>query len=187
MALAATPAPVKLVITTGAVLANIDLEEERDYDTSDTYVPMPIPFTVPHLYASFEVTGPLIEDFPVPVKALLDIGCPSTVISNALIAKLGLRHFALPIEEDNLSLLSEPPLHCSEYVKLEVSSGKGSWKSRVHQAKVNVGLPVPLILGMPFLSSEHIVIDSESRTTIDKRVNYNLISPTLPKCIWAPD
>ena len=187
MALAAAPASVKPAITTGAALANTDSEEERDYDTSDTYVPMPVPFTVPHLYASFEVTGPLIEDFPVPVKALLDIGCPSTVISDALVAKLGLRRFVLPIEEDNLSSLSESPLRCSEYVKLEVSSGKGSWKSKVHRAKVNVGLPVPLILGMPFLSSEHIVIDSESRTAIDKRVNYNLISPTLPKRIWAPD
>ena len=139
MAHAAAPASFS-AITTRAAFA-MEAKEDCDYDmydTSDTYVPTLIPFTVPHLYASFEITGPLIEEFPVPVKALLDIGCPSTVISHALATKLGLQCFALLLEEDNLSLLSQSLLHCSEYVKLEVSSGKGTWCSKVHQAKITL-------------------------------------------------
>ena len=37
------------------------------------------------------------------------------------------------------------------------------------------------------MSSEHIVIDMEAHTAIDKQVNYNLISPVIPECIWLPD
>ena len=173
----------------GAVLADIPtvMEEERDYDTSDLYMHKPTPFTVSHLYASLEISGPCTKDFPLPIKALLDVGCPSTVISDALASQLSLCWFPLLVEEDNLSSLSNSPLHCSEYVKLEVLSGRGFWNSGVHQAKVNVGLPVPLILGMPFLSSKHIVINTNSHTAIDKWVKYDLISTRIPECTWVPD
>ena len=43
--------------------------------------------------------------------------------------------------------------------------------------KVNKGLPFPIILGMPFLSSEQIVIDSYERKAIDKRSGYDLLNP----------
>jgi hypothetical protein len=136
------------------------------------------PFTVPHLFAQFAITGPLITKFPITTCAMLDIGCPSTVISSELVEHLELRQHPLPQEEDNLSSLSDSPLQCLEYVKLELSSGGGQWDSRVICAKVNTGLPVPLILGMPFLSSKHIVIDVHKCTAIDKRSGYDLINPT---------
>jgi hypothetical protein len=116
-------------------------------------------------------------EFPLSINALLDIGCPAIVISATLTEQLGLRRFPLPREEDNLTSLSQTPLECKEYVKLKIGSGKGAWSSQVFRAKVNVGLPVSLILGMPFLSSEHIVIDTQARTAIDKRVNHDLLNP----------
>ena len=109
------------------------------------------------------------------------------MINSDLVSKLGLRRYPLPLEEDNLSSLSDSPLSCKEYVKLELSSGNGIWKSTVLRAKVNTGLPVPLILGMPFLSSQHIIIDPESRTAKDKRTGYDLLNPEIPTRKWAPE
>jgi hypothetical protein len=70
---------------------------------------------------------------------------------------------------------------------LELASGNGSWKSSVFRAKVNTGLPVPLILGIPFLSSHHIVIDANARTAKDKRSGYDLLHPRIPIREWAPE
>jgi hypothetical protein len=140
--------------------------EARD-DETDSYMD-PSPLTVPHLVATLDAFGPNISEFPLSVPALLDISCPSTVISSALVKQLGLLWYPLPQMEDNLSSLSDSPLPCKEYVKLELSLGNGGWKSTVFRAKVNTGLPVLLILGMPFLSSQHIVVDPNSRTAKDK-------------------
>lgn len=135
------------------------------------------PFTVPHLFVKLEMTGPSIPDFPIRVKSLLDIGCPSTVISDKLIRQLGLRRYPLSSTEDNLSTLSNLPMTCTEYVKLKVTSGRGQWKSGTIRAKVHVGLLVPIILGMPFLDCEHIVIDCKARTAIDRRSGYDILNP----------
>ncbi|KAF9037047.1 hypothetical protein BJ165DRAFT_1353819, partial [Panaeolus papilionaceus] len=168
--------------------AGWDSDDDGYYD-DDTYASPSVdtpPFTMPHLYLKLEISGPSISTFPLSVKALPDIGCPSTVISDELVTKLGLRRFPLPKEEDNLSSLSGTPLESVEYVKLQVTSGKGSWVSQVHRAKVNVGLPVPLLLGIPFLHAEHIVLDVEKRTAIVRDTGYNLANTTVPKRIWAP-
>ena len=167
------------------VAAAISSQNEARDDETDSYVDYPL--TVPHLVATLDAFGPNTSEFPLPVSAMLDIGCPSVVISSALVDKLGLRRYPLPPEEDNLSSLSESPLSCKEYVKMELSSGNGSWKSSTFRTKVNTGLPVSLILGMPFLSSQQIVIDSNSRTAKDKRTGYDLLNPKIPTRKWAPE
>jgi hypothetical protein len=154
-------------------------------DETDSYVDSP--FTVPHLVAKLDAFGPNISEFPLSVSALLDIGCPSIVINSDLVDELGLRRYPLPPEEDNLSSLTESPISCKEYVKMELSSGNGMWKSTVFRAKVNTGLPVSLILGMPFLASQHIVIDPNTRTAKDKRTGYDLLNPKIPMRSWAPE
>ncbi|KIJ38240.1 hypothetical protein M422DRAFT_259150 [Sphaerobolus stellatus SS14] len=63
-------------------------KDPRDAET-DLYVP-PTPFTIPHLYAQMDLTGPAMEDFPLSVKALLDIGSPAVIISSGLVDQLGL-------------------------------------------------------------------------------------------------
>ncbi|KAJ7115760.1 hypothetical protein C8R44DRAFT_739506 [Mycena epipterygia] len=134
--------------------------EESDSDRDGYILP---PLTVPHLYANVTLSGPSVSEFPVPVFSLLDIGCPSVVISDQLVKQLGLRRFPLPTEEDNLSSLSESPLSCREYVKLKVSSADGNWTSRVVRAKVNVGL-------------------------FDKRTGFDLLNnPTHPPRQWTPE
>src|SRR5271168_146041 len=141
--------------------------------------------SIPHLLPSpmllpnWTSSGPISPNSPYLF--------PSIVINSDLVNELGLRRYPLPPREDNLSTLSEPALSCREYVKLELSSGNGGWKSMVFRAKVNVGLPVSLILGMPFLSSQHIVIDSNARTAKDKRTGYELRHPEIPTRKWAPE
>ena len=184
MALAAKPRTGAVSSRLPAAAAISSKNEVRD-DETDSYVDHPL--TVPHLVAMLDAFGPNISEFPLSVPAMLDIGCPSIVISSALANELGLRRYPLPPEEDNLSSLSETPLSCKEYVKMELSSGNGSWKSTVFRAKVNTGLPVPIILGMPFLSTHHIVIDPHSRTAKDKRTGYDLLNPKIPEREWAPE
>ena len=40
---------------------------------------------------------------------------------------------------------------------------------------------------MPFLSSHHIVIDSNARTAKNKRSGYDLLNPRIPTREWAPE
>jgi hypothetical protein len=105
---------------------------DEDNET-DLYVPpaAEILFTMPHLFTSLSVTGPLLTEFPTTIRALIDVGCPCTVISQELCESIGLRRYKLPAREDNLSSLTNSPLSCTEYVKLELQSGQGRWKSGV--------------------------------------------------------
>ncbi|KAG5725083.1 hypothetical protein E4T56_gene10298 [Termitomyces sp. T112] len=180
MALAAKPKQV-------AGLAYLEPDEDavmRDEDTDESYTYAPTsssdieaPLSAPHMTAMLEVTGPTISSFPLSVRVILDNGCPSTVISDELVSKLGLRRFPLAKSEDNLTSLTDSPLTCTKYVRLEATVGKGAWRSKVFRAKVNVGLPVPLLLGIPFLLAEHLVLDIEANTATDKRTGFNIVHP----------
>ena len=61
------------------------------------------------------------------------------------------------------------------------------WKSKTFRAKVHEELPIPLILGMPFLSSEHVVIDPHERTAIVDSSGFDIMNPKVPVRTWAPD
>ena len=104
-------APAGLRIAT-TMAPTVDKGEEEDNET-DTYVPPPpnIPFTVNHLYATLNATGPLITEFPIPVQVLMDRGSPCTVISAEFCDCLGLHQYPLPKEENNLTSLSQAPLN----------------------------------------------------------------------------
>ena len=75
-------------LTTGAVTKGEDVDNE-----TDSYVPPSIdpPFSIPQLFTTLYATGPSITDFPIPVQALMDIGCPCTMISSELCNLLSLR------------------------------------------------------------------------------------------------
>ena len=123
-ALAAKPLSGTSVTRLPAAAVISSQMEARD-DETDSYVDHS-PLTVPHLVATLDAFGPNISKFPLPVPALLDIGCPSVVISSDLANELGLRRYPLLPEEDNLSSLSESPLSCREYVKMDQGMGAGS-------------------------------------------------------------
>ncbi|KAG6859291.1 hypothetical protein C0995_009936, partial [Termitomyces sp. Mi166 len=179
MALAAKPKHVA-----GMAYVRDISEEAQDEDTDKSYKyandfppPLEAPFFEPHMMARVEVRGSSFLSPAVTVDVILDNGCPSTVISLKLAQQLGLKQFPLPAEEDNLTSLSKSPLTCKEFVQLEVVSGRGAWRSWEFRAKVNTSLPVPLLLGMPFLSTEYVVLDLRAQTAINKRTGYNLANP----------
>ena len=89
--LGATSPPARLPVAATLHVGTGHPTVDNWYD-EDTYVPPTSepPFTVPHMYAPVDTTGPLLSEFPLPVQALLDIGCPSTVISGQLANQLGL-------------------------------------------------------------------------------------------------
>ena len=149
-----------MTLTAPAASATTKGEEKDDETDSSVLSPPNIPFTMNQLYTTLHATGPHITEFPIPIQALMDISCPCTVINAELWDCLTLHRYPLPTSENNLSSLSQMPLNCEEYIKLELQLGKGTWKSGVHKMKVNRGLLFPIILGMPWLSSKQILIDS---------------------------
>jgi hypothetical protein len=161
------------------------MTEENEDNKTNSYMPPPvdIPFFISHLYPTFYVTSPLITKFPIQIHPLMDIGGPSTVISLKLCKQLGLQHYPLPKEENNVSSLTKQKINCGEYVKLELQSDQGTWKSGVQRIKVNKGLSFPIILGMPFLSSECIVIDTHKQMAINKHSSFDLPNPP-PQTHW---
>ena len=86
------PDPATYVTLTTPTAGAVTNGEGVDNET-DLYVPPSInpPFSVPQLYTTLYATGPSITDFPIPVQALMDIGCPCTVISSELHDLLGLQ------------------------------------------------------------------------------------------------
>ncbi|KAG6876612.1 hypothetical protein C0993_001927 [Termitomyces sp. T159_Od127] len=64
-----------------------------------------------------------------------------------------------------------------EYISLEVTVSNGAWKSRTFKAKVNVGLSVPLLLGIPFMSAKNPILDIKANTAIDKHTRFNIVNP----------
>jgi hypothetical protein len=75
-----------------------------------------------------------------------------------------------------------------EYVKIRLSSSDVSWTSITLKAIIAPGLCVPILLGIPFLESNHIVIDCNLHTVIDKHCNYNLLNsePVTPPVPPSP-
>ncbi len=150
--------------------------------------------TPPYLLMDARILAPTIAPaFPSSaVRAMLDTGSPPSVISGALAASLGLPQLMLPPDEPGLSSLSNHPLKCERYVKIAVSTGGGRWVSQYFRAKVVEGLPVPLILGLQFLSSHHIVISAHERSVVDMRFGLDLLRPRtwpaqlpcLPVCLF---
>jgi hypothetical protein len=54
------------------------------------------------------------------------------------------------------------------------------WTSKTIRAIVAPGLCSPVLLGMPFLSHNHIVINHEARTAVDKSTGFDLLHPLPP-------
>ncbi|KAG6884769.1 hypothetical protein C0993_008425 [Termitomyces sp. T159_Od127] len=185
MALAARPKAVA-----GLAYAETASNKEigdKDMDDSYTYANTSSSMlSASHMTVTMEVMGSATHSSPLYVCVILNNGCPSTVISNEFATKLGLRRFRLPKCKDNLISLTKDPLTCNKYVTLEATVGNGAWKSEVFQEKLNVHLPVPLVLGIPLLSAKKLVLDIGDNTAVDKHTGFDIVNlkhtltPTSP-------
>ncbi|KIJ35833.1 hypothetical protein M422DRAFT_261786 [Sphaerobolus stellatus SS14] len=156
----------------------------RDEDT-DSYVSRLPPFTIPHLYTTLDITSPSIEDFPLSVKALLDIGSLSVMISSKLVDQLGLWFFDLPSEEDNLLLLLDTPLRCQEYVKMRVGLGQGAWKSSMFCAKLMLKAELLSTNTWDMIFIIYIHREDNTATDVLLRMPNNIPSAALAACTLA--
>jgi hypothetical protein len=178
----------------GAVFDRIDEENDATFavnavmpssvldagDTTDEEVCAPL--TSPHFRWPCQLTGPN-TDFPCTVNSMIDIGAHGIFIDPILIDKLGLRRFQLhePFRID-LALKNGQKSTTSlrEYVKIRPFSTDCEWTSITIKAIIAPGLCVSLLLSIPFLESNHVVIDCNLHTVIDKRCNYDLLNPPPP-------
>ncbi|CAK5268356.1 unnamed protein product [Mycena citricolor] len=133
-----------------------------------------------HFLWKFLMTGPHMET-PNAVHGLIDSGTHIVLIQEDLVERLGLQRFKLhepemfDVATANGLKSKQTKLH--EYVKLRALSLDQCWESNVTHALMAPSLCVDVILGLPWLERNHIVIDAEARTVIDKRVQYNLLDP----------
>ncbi|GBE88593.1 Retrovirus-related Pol polyprotein from transposon 17.6 [Sparassis crispa] len=108
---------------------------------------------------------------------LIDCGSPSVLIRDDLASTLHLHHFKLrklfPLGDAWGA--GEQVSH--EWVKLRVSSADSSWTSITCQAIIVPSLCVPVLLGNLFLKFNHLIIDLEHPSIIDKRTNFDLLHP----------
>ncbi|KAF5319332.1 hypothetical protein D9619_008381 [Psilocybe cf. subviscida] len=160
--------------------AELEEEEVEPADIpTDSCVSTPLsPLTLPHLVVHATIPHAMPSHPPVRIQALIDVGCPSAVISGTLAARLGLKRFPLPPGEDNLEDLSQSPLESTHFVRTSFTAA--GWKSEEFEAKVIEKLHVPMLLGIPFLHQHHIVIDVRAGTAVDTRVNMNIARLPAP-------
>lgn len=162
------------------IVADSDSSGSVDEDDLSRDVSNPTSHSVPHFLWDCLLDGPN-GSFPVTVKALIDNGAFLVIISEALAERLQLRKFRLHVPETvslALSGSSTPADTClTHYVNLRTHSVDQTWTSTSVRALIAPGLCAPILLGLPWLERNHIVIDHEARTVIDKRCGFDLMNP----------
>jgi RNase H-like domain found in reverse transcriptase/Reverse transcriptase (RNA-dependent DNA polymerase)/Integrase zinc binding domain len=137
----------------------------------------------PHLRPKLSI-GDVTFSVVLPITPMIDNGSPSVLITPELCDKLGLHRHCLPHPSRYSQAFTEKTPTIKEWVKFKVKSIDGLWISETVRAKVAPNLCTSLILGIPFLSSNKLVIDHEDRTVIDKSNGYDLMAQT-PKSVIA--
>ncbi|EPQ60410.1 hypothetical protein GLOTRDRAFT_124167 [Gloeophyllum trabeum ATCC 11539] len=74
-----------------------------------------------------------------------------------------------------------PPMEYElvDFIKLSLSSSDNVWHSRRFEAVVVPNLCSDILLGGPFLSHNHLVLDHEDCTCMDKSCGYDLLNPRV--------
>ena len=144
---------------------------------SETEEEVSAPLTVLHLQWTCKLSRPNADD-PLTVRSMLDCGAHMVLIHSRIVNRLGLAHrplcSPLPVSVAlNGSATPDGLLH--EYVKISPFSPDSAWKSCSVKAVVTDNLCVSLLLGLPFLKANHLVLDFESQSVINKRCNFNIM------------
>ncbi|GBE78908.1 hypothetical protein SCP_0201050 [Sparassis crispa] len=148
-------------------------------DSDNEYVsPALAPFTVPHIPWSTIVHGPSSDSQPLPM--LINSGSPAVLIRLELISHLGLRRRKLPQPFPLGDVWGTESKDSAEWVKLRVSLPDSSWSSIVCRAIVVQSCCYPVIVGRPFLKSNHLVVDHSCNMVIDKRSRHDICATLMP-------
>ncbi|KAJ3993309.1 hypothetical protein F5050DRAFT_1577883, partial [Lentinula boryana] len=67
--------------------------------------------------------------------------------------------------------------YSTEFCKIALEDPLLCWRSRVVRALIVPSLCSPMILGLPFLSHNHLIMDYDARSVIDKTCGFDLLKP----------
>jgi len=114
-----------------------------------------------------------------PISCLIDTGAHINCVRSDLVERLKLspkllaKPLPVTLAFDGSSVAK--PIFLSTFIEFSLSSLNSAWSSRTCKAVVVPNLCADFILGLPFLTFNKIVIDSEKRTVIHKPSGLNLM------------
>lgn len=155
--------------TIAAVLLQSPDIDRTGSDTIDNLVSC-APLIAPHFLWNVLIDGPNVSA-PEIILTLIDSGSHLVLIDSGLVDHLGLCQHPLhkPISIDvALNTKQTNSTMLSKYCKISVTSSNRQWTSCSLQAVIAPKLYVPVTLGLPFLKSNAIVLDTEAGTVMDK-------------------
>jgi hypothetical protein len=127
-----------------------------------------IPFLLPHLVWECAIDSHDVSSLSrVPISALIDHGSPPVLIDQSLVAFFN--------DSDNSSHVS-----LTHWVKLKLHDRNDWYSARIVRAIVAPNLCHPVILGLPFLSHNHIIVNAHDHTAIDSTCMFDLLNPVPP-------
>jgi hypothetical protein len=139
------------------------------------------PLLVPHLFWRCSTSG-APNTLPVTIEVLIDPGSHLVLINETFAELLALKRRKLleplPIEMAIPGKNRKIVTILTDWVKLRLYDPSGLWTARTVHAVIAPSLCAPVILGMPFLSHNHIIVDVASRTVIDKVADFDLLNPS---------
>ncbi len=140
----------------------------------------PVPFAVPHLLWNCTVDdhNSGTSNACANVTALVDDGAHLVLIHLQLVDHLNLKHYPLPEPIDIGVAVSDSPsptCRLTEWVKLKPHDISNTWSSCTVHAIITPGLCSDIILSLPFLKTNHIIIDHHSCTIVAKEANFDLL------------
>ena len=186
---ASADCPIVASIVPCSIEPSTIIDEQDNYEVQ--YVPSLPPLRSDSLVWRCRLDGPatlgLIHD------ALIDDGAQVVLIRESLARETGLlfRKLHTPVSLGQAfaeTPASPSPVLATHWIKLSLSSLDMTYVSRTVRALVAPdSLAYALILGLPFLSHNHLVIDPSLRSVIDKDSAYDLLAPiTVPKPYIRP-
>ncbi|KAF9264278.1 hypothetical protein L218DRAFT_998640, partial [Marasmius fiardii PR-910] len=146
-----------------------------------------VPLSVPPLYWHCKV---LNKSTSAPVShkitAMIDSGSSVVLIRDSVVNTCGLRTLPLqePIALDNAfsnnspSSSPPPPLLLDRCVELRLEDRSGFWTSKSVFAIVSPSLVSDVILGMPFITTNHLLLDPDGPSVIVKGSGFDLLNPS---------
>jgi hypothetical protein len=166
-----------------SVLAAGDSNLSRD---SNDLVRMHVPFLLPHLVWECAVDSHDVSSLSrVSISALIDHGSPPVLIDQTLVDCLHLPTHPLPRPfpvSGAFFTNSEQSSHVSltHWVKLKLHDHNNWYSACTVCAIVAPNLCHEIILGLPFLSLNHIVVNAHDCTVIDSNCMFDLLHPIAP-------
>ncbi len=135
------------------------------------------PLSVRHLLWDAKVLDNL-NSFST-VSCLIDTGAHINCVRSDIVARLKMTPKLLPkplpvtLAFDGSSVAK--PIFLSSFIEFSLTTFNSSWTSRVCKAVIVPNLCADFILGLPFLTFNKIVVDSEKRIVSHKPSGLNLI------------